>query len=338
MQLWFYNGVPYLCEPMDIIQTIRRQTAEKGIDILRDVKPMDYAIMFTCPWHNGGRERKASCGFIHRKKKDGLDPGTINCFACKRKTNLEEFISNCFGYYDGGIWGAKWLSSNFSSADVDERSKIKLSDITSKALSRNKNEDIQITNYISEQELDSYRYIHPYMYKRRLTDEIINMFDIGYDIQSQCITFPIQDEFGNVLFIARRSVNTKYFHYPNAVVKPLYGLYQLRKYAGDINEVIVCESMLNALTAWTYGRPAIALNGTGSSKQLQDLLKLPYRKIILALDPDDAGRKGTRKIYDTLKNSKILTKLIIPIGKDVNDLSYQEFVSLPEVFITESNI
>lgn len=336
--MWFYNGVPYLCEPMDIIQTIRRQTAEKGIDILRDVKPMDYAIMFTCPWHNGGRERKASCGFIHRKKKDGLDPGTINCFACKRKTNLEEFISNCFGYYDGGIWGAKWLSSNFSSADVDERSKIKLSDITSKALSRNKNEDVQITNYISEQELDSYRYIHPYMYKRRLTDEIINMFDIGYDIQSQCITFPIQDEFGNVLFIARRSVNTKYFHYPNAVVKPLYGLYQLRKYAGDINEVIVCESMLNALTAWTYGRPAIALNGTGSSKQLQDLLKLPYRKIILALDPDDAGRKGTRKIYDTLKNSKILTKLIIPIGKDVNDLSYQEFVSLPEVFITESNI
>lgn len=336
--MWFYNGVPYLCEPMDIIQTIRRQTAEKGIDILRDVKPMDYAIMFTCPWHNGGRERKASCGFIHRKKKDGLDPGTINCFACKRKTNLEEFISNCFGYYDGGIWGAKWLSSNFSSADVDERSKIKLSDITSKALSRNKNEDVQIINYVSEQELDSYRYIHPYMYKRRLTDEIINMFDIGYDMQTQCITFPIQDEFGNVLFIARRSVNTKYFHYPNAVVKPLYGLYQLRKYAGDINEVIVCESMLNALTAWVYGRPAIALNGTGSSKQLQDLLKLPYRKIILALDPDDAGRKGTRKIYDTLKNSKILTKLIIPIGKDVNDLSYQEFVSLPEVFITESNI
>lgn len=323
---------------MDIIQTIRRQTAEKGIDILRDVKPMDYAIMFTCPWHNGGRERKASCGFIHRKKKDGLDPGTINCFACKRKTNLEEFISNCFGYYDGGIWGAKWLSSNFSSADVDERSKIKLSDITSKALSRNKNEDVRIINYVSEQELDSYRYIHPYMYKRRLTDEIINMFDIGYDMQTQCITFPIQDEFGNVLFIARRSVNTKYFHYPNAVVKPLYGLYQLRKYAGDINEVIVCESMLNALTAWVYGRPAIALNGTGSSKQLQDLLKLPYRKIILALDPDDAGRKGTRKIYDTLKNSKILTKLIIPIGKDVNDLSYQEFVSLPEVFITESNI
>ena len=336
--MWFYNGVPYLCEPMDIIQAIRRQTAEKGIDILRDVKPMDYAIMFTCPWHNGGRERKASCGFIHRKKKDGLDPGTINCFACKRKTNLEEFISNCFGYYDGGIWGAKWLSSNFSSADVDERSKIKLSDITSKALSRNKNEDVQIINYVSEQELDSYRYIHPYMYKRRLTDEIISMFDIGYDMQTQCITFPIQDEFGNVLFIARRSVNTKYFHYPNAVVKPLYGLYQLRKYAGDINEVIVCESMLNALTAWVYGRPAIALNGTGSSKQLQDLLKLPYRKIILALDPDDAGRKGTRKIYDTLKNSKILTKLIIPIGKDVNDLSYQEFVSLPEIFITESNI
>lgn len=336
--MWFYNNVPYLCEPIDIIHAIRRQTLEQGIDVLREIKPMEYAIMFTCPWHNNGNERKPSCGFIFRKKKGGLDVGQIHCFACHKVTYLEEFISNCFGIYDGGIWGAKWLSNNFSSADIDTRSAIDLAGITSKALQRNNSQLNLNINYVTEQELDSYRYIHPYMYQRKLTDEIINMFDIGYDANTQCLTFPVSDENGNVLFIARRSVNTKYFHYPDSAIKPLYGLYQLRKYAGDINEVVICESMLNCLTSWVYGRPALALNGTGSVKQLEDLSKLPYRKFILALDPDDAGDKGTRKIYDKLKNSKILTKFIIPIEKDINDLSYQEFCSLPEVFVTESNI
>ena len=165
------------------------------------------------------------------------------------------------------------------------------------------------------------------------------MFDVGFDPKTQCITFPVTDESGNVLFIARRSVNTKYFHYPESVVKPLYGLYQLKKYGGEnLNEVVITESIFNCLTSWVYGKPAIALNGTGSSIQLQELQKLPYRKFILALDPDDAGDKGTQKIYDKLKGSKILTKYIIPVNKDLNDLSYEEFVSLPEVFLTESNI
>lgn len=336
--MWFYNNVPYLCEPIDIIHTLRRQTLEQGIDILRDIKPMEYAIMFTCPWHNDGNERKASCGFIFRKKKGGLDVGMVHCFACHKLATLEEFVSNCFGVYDGGLYGAKWLSSNFTTADVDERSKINLSDITSKSLERHNKTTNQLNTYITEQELQSYRFFHPYMYQRKLTDEIIYMFDIGFDQKSQCITFPVQDENGNVLFIARRSVNTKFFNYPNAAIKPLYGLYQLKKYGGNLNEVVITESMLNCLSSWVYGKPAIALNGTGSSKQLQDLKKLPYRKFILALDPDDAGDKGTKKIYDALKDSKILTKYIIPKNKDVNDLSYQEFVSLPEVFLTESNI
>lgn len=337
--MWFYNNVPYMCEPIDIIHTLRRQTSELGIDVLREIKPMEEAIMFTCPWHKNGMERKPSCGFIIRKKKDGLPVGSVHCFGCRKLTTLEEFISNCFNVYDGGLYGAKWLSKTFTSADVDERSQFNLSDITAKALKRENINPLiqpQIT-YVSEEELDSYRYIHPYMYYRKLTDEIINMFDIGYDMNTQCITFPIHDENGNVLFIARRSVNTKYFNYPNAAVKPLYGLYQLRKYGGNINEVILTESMINCCTCWGYGRPALALNGTGSSKQLKDLSKLPYRKFILGLDPDEAGDKGTQKIYDELKGSKIVTKLIIPKNKDINDLSYQEFVSLPEIFMTDSN-
>ena len=53
---------------------------------------------------------------------------------------------------------------------------------------------------------------------------------------------------------------------------------------------------------------------------------------ILGLDPDKAGNKGTWKLKRNLQN-KILSKLVIPYGKDINDLSYEEFIRLPQIYI-----
>lgn len=156
----------------------------------------------------------------------------------------------------------------------------------------------------------------------------------GYDTEQEAITFPVRDKEGNCLFIARRSVNIKWFNYPQNIEKPIYGIYELGKYAPkDLDEIVVCESMINCITVWVYGKFAVALNGTGSINQLEELLKLPYRKIVLALDPDNAGEKGVKRIFNKLKNYKIVTKLIIPKGKDINDLSKEEFYNLKEIFI-----
>ena len=93
--------------------------------------------------------------------------------------------------------------------------------------------------------------------------------------------------------------------------------------------------MLNCITVWGYGKYAVALNGTGSSSQLQELKNLPYRKIILALDPDEAGIKGCHKIYKALKDSKLITRVQVPKGKDINDLSEEEFKNLNEYFMND---
>ena len=61
---------------------------------------------------------------------------------------------------------------------------------------------------------------------------------------------------------------------------------------------------------------------------------MPFVKFVLALDPDDAGEKGEQKIIDYFKGKKLLSKLVIPEGKDVNDLSYVEFMELEEFEIT----
>ena len=83
---------------------------------------------------------------------------------------------------------------------------------------------------------------------------------------------------------------------------------------------------------WKY---ALALNGTGSQSQLEELSKLKYRKYILALDPDDGGIKGCRRIYNALKGIKILTRVKIPKDKDINDLTKDEIENLQEFYMND---
>ena len=227
----------------------------------------------------------------------------------------------------------------FLAINVEERNEIVLD------FDRTTTNVMGTRNYVSETELDSYRYLHPYMYERKLTDKIIELFDIGYDVKTECLTFPIRDIMGNCLFVARRSVKTKYFNYPASVEKPLYGLYEVF-YAGDCykhwhdeygiknaDEIIVCESMLDALTCWVYGKFAVALNGLGNDLQFEQLRKLKVRKLILATDSDEAGMRARQRIAKNVPN-KLITQYILPTGKkDINELSEDEFNNLVETFI-----
>ena len=80
------------------------------------------------------------------------------------------------------------------------------------------------------------------------------------------------------------------------------------------------SSILNALTCWRYGIPAVALMGTGSSSQFEILKRLPVKSYILGLDPDPAGQAGAQRIKHALKGYKLLYKYNIPQGLDINDL------------------
>ena len=158
------------------------------------------------------------------------------------------------------------------------------------------------------------------------------MFDLGYDKDTDCITFNCRNEQGKTLFVARRSVKTKWFNYPHDSEKELFGLYELSLQKEQPHEVYVCESMIDALTIWQFGRYAVAMNGLGTAKQFQQLRNMKCRKLILATDNDKAGQKARKTIRENVRN-KIITEIILPEGKkDINELTKEEFDSLEEVF------
>lgn len=340
------NDVQFNVELIDILQELISQLRANDIQLIQKYKDGPTHIQVCCPYHNNGQERRPSAGI--RK-----DDGVFHCFACGEIHSLQEVISYCFGHTDDivGKFGWQWLLKNFATVQVEERKDVELDFKRSgvrignecgnvKQYPQQFKSDKHITGnfngYVTEEELDKYRYIHPYMYKRGLTDEVIELFDIGYDSATKSITFPVKDINGNCLFVARRSVISKFFNYPEGVEKPLYGLYEIMKFYNErylISEVIVCESMLDALSFWTIGKFACALNGLGNELQFKQLRELPCRKIILATDMDERGLAARKRIRHNIQNRKIITEYIFPKGrKDANECTKEELLNLEEVF------
>lgn len=314
------NDTPVMASVSQIVTTLQRELHIAGIALLRDVQQPKFKgqdMMVTCPFHKHGQENKPSCGITTRQKRRGLkivEAGTVHCFVCHTTRTLDEFIGYCFD--QDKEFGANWILDHFSNFDIEKREGF------FRLPSREHKEEKPI-EYITEEELSKYRYFHPYMYKRYLTDEQIDYFDIGVDIKSGEITFPVKDINGNVLFIARRSIKGKRFHIPNTVTnKPLCYLYEAQHLYPDSKVLYICESMFNALTLMRFV-PAVALLGTGTHSQVEQLKYLPYRRYVLCLDNDDAGINGMIKLTHDLSKCKLID-VMIPKDetKDINDLGY----------------
>jgi DNA primase len=61
--------------------------------------------------------------------------------------------------------------------------------------------------------------------------------------------------------------------------------------------------------------------GTGINSQYEELKHLGYRTFRLALDSDQAGTRGTKKLIEALKNIGFIYTVDLPEGRDINDLA-----------------
>lgn len=305
----------------------------------------DYYSIF-CPFHKDGQERKPSCGILmHEQYRNGqhYPAGFCHCFTCGYAKPIEDAVSDMLKAKNMTGLGLDWLKKYVPGFDIDNtdiEQLIPASTLQNLTNSYAMDYIAQLSNtqqqqFVSEEELASYRYTVPYMYERGLTDQLIEAFDIGFDPNHippgrkqpvPCITFPVRDKQGRTLFFVRRSVSGKYFNMPKDIQKPVYGIDMIPK---GCTSIVICESCLNALTAIKYGKTAVALLGTGNPYQIQQLKELGIREFIIALDPDEAGRKGTARLKRELKKVALVWEYAdIPEGKDLNDLTFEEFQNL----------
>ena len=327
---------------MDILEVVDK-LAE--FELIRKHKRVGNYMQIYCPFHNDGKERKPSCGILLVDEFRGgkkYPQGFTHCFTCGYAHTIDQTITDLLKQQNIQKSGVDWLVENIPGFELEDTESDFLipNELMGALLSKYAVDYISTLTskkqeYVSEEELAKYRFTVPYMYERKLTDELIEKFDVGFDANwippgrkkpVPCITFPVRDINGNTLFFCRRAISTKLFNYPQGVTKPVYGLYEL---PNGCKSVVVCESCFNAITSTRYGRPAVALLGTGNSYQIQQLKELGVREFILAFDPDEAGQRATAKLKKALRSVAIVWSFDgIPPGKDINDLTQEEFDAL----------
>ena len=321
----------------DILNTLKSELSLRGLNRFQVFRDGVENIQTNCPFHKNGQERKPSFGI-------NKSTGSAHCFTCGWSGDLTTLISELFGKMDGGTFGKNWLLKRYNSVEVETRPNI-LEGVGFDGVSSDSNNSGHIRNRrkfnanclgaetnsdrITEEELESYRYIHPYMYERGLTYEIIEEFDIGYDRNRQEITFPVLDLNGECVFVAGRSVNSKFFRLPEGKNKPVYQAYRFVDTPSTY--AYITESFLNCLTCWKYDQPAMALIGTGNKYQYDILNNLPVREYILAFDPDEAGRRATERFKKNVHNKIIREVQYVEPDRDINDLQ-EDFFKLPIIY------
>lgn len=325
---------------MDVVAIVDK-LAEFGL--VRPNRLINNYYSIYCPFHNNGQERKPSCGVLLRDEyRNGVRyrAGWYHCFSCGYSKNLNEAIGDILKLHSIDKSGFDWLKENVPGFESEFEFEYLLPEdlmesVNNKfALNYIQEKKQETTTYVSEEELSKYRYTVPYMYQRKLTDEIIAKYDVGVDLhwippgrkrEVPCITFPVRDKDGQTLFICRRSIEGKLYSLPTGVTKPVYGIDMIPK---GTTSIIICESIINALTLEVWGYNAVALLGTGNSYQLQQLKRLGCHEFVICMDGDDAGRKASMKLRNQLSSVAIVWTINMLEGKDVNDLDKSTFDEL----------
>ena len=300
------------------IKTILEQVRiESGFTLYKDIQDKGDNLMVQCPCHKSGQERHPSCSVLNTDDDPNVPRGWHHCFTCGMSLPIEAVIGKCFGR--DTEFGKEWLKDHYG--DIFVEHKVVLPEITF-------NKSTPVKKYLEESMLNDYDYYHNYMWERKLSKEVVDRFRVGYDPQKRMLTFPVWDEKGHLVMITGRSVQTKMFHIDKDVDKPVYLLNFMLQ--DNVKTIYVCESQVNTLYMNSLGYPAVGLIGTGSATQYKILRRCGIRNFILLFDGDEAGRKGAQRFKDNMGDEFMITDVILPQGKDVNDLSPQEIKSLLE--------
>ncbi len=308
-------GNKVILTPMEMILKTLQSELTNGK--LKDIGyPKGSNIPVTCPCHKDGKERHPSCMVFADPDDAETQYGKAHCFTCGYVATLPQFIADCFDEDEEGF-GEEWLLSRCETAFLTE-----VSYLPPIVLEKKKEEP----QFLDENVLKNFEYYHDYMWYRKLSKEVVDLFEVGYDPVKNMITFPVRDEKGRLVFITARSVVTKRFEIPETVKKPIYLLYYILQ--KRITNVAVVESQINALYLWSLNIPAICLFGTGSKYQMDILKRCGIRVFNLFFDGDEAGRKGARRFKAAMPDDIIVNTFILPDNKDINDLTPDEITDL----------
>ncbi|MDO8735058.1 MAG: DNA primase [Elusimicrobiota bacterium] len=144
------------------------------------------------------------------------------------------------------------------------------------------------------------------------------------------VMFPIFDITGRIVAFGGRvlddAIQPKYLNSPETAVysksRVLYGLNFAGKTVRENNSAIILEGYVDVIMCHQYGiTNTVATLGTAFTPQHSSLLKRYTDNIIVAYDPDTAGRSSAIRSCEVLLNDDLYVKIAqLPDGKDSDEI------------------
>jgi DNA primase len=252
-----------------------------------------------------------------------LGRGVFHCFACGAGGNVLDFVAAMEGCslreaalrlqaaHGDGHCGAHWVAVRSAEAR-------KL--VTKK---REANPPLHFSLALNP--------AHRYLVERGIEMGTANYFGVGYfrgrGLMSERIAIPIHDEEGRLVAYCGRALDgaTPRYRFPAGFEKSqvLFNHHRAR-ITGD-DQVIVVEGFFDCMRVHQAGFGCVvALMGARLSGTQKSLLIDQYRKVILMLDGDAAGRSATAQIASDLAPAMSVSELLLAPGVQPDQMTREQ--------------
>lgn len=280
-----------------------------------------------CPFHKGGTEVKPS---FYLYVGPGERYGSSFCHTC------------------GEGWSLKGLLRKLGVTDIDgiaERTGAVNKTRSREEIERQAIRGLDFGNpVLPEYILGLFDYCPVKLLESGFTKDTLRAFQIGFDAEELRITYPIRDHLGNLIGMSGRTVvgaPEKYRIYKSRFAQLLSGynvdkshtlwgidkLYLPAMAGGGTGEpLVLCEGFKAAMWVYQAGhRNVVAAMGTALSREQIVLVQRTCNRVILFLDNDLPGYRGTLKLLDkqgqNLPNVRVANYGPENEGKSPDDLA-----------------
>lgn len=270
---------------------------------------------YNCPICHSGKGENGTGAFNINPK----DTTSWRCFSCGNSGdifNLIGLVRDLETFNQQLQYACEFFNIDFNSNDIELSQKEFKKDDFKNAMKvpNGTNKKENYFNYFKECNKQLAEFLKDKKEYRGISLETLNKFTIGYDKEKDSIVIPTK-----IYSYSLRSITGKRIQKVTAS-NPI----NLKCLSQDLDvPIFVVEGEIDALSLEEIGHKAVGLGSTTNyNKLIEKLSKIGKLKkpLIIALDNDDAGRKATLSLTNTLKDMKIdyVVSMDIPY-KDPNE-------------------
>ena len=287
-----------------------------------------------------GKELRGKCPIHLGEGTDtfhaNVEKNAFHCFSCKARGNVLDFaaaMEKC-SLREAAVKLQDWFGVAVSSGG--ERSPKPDKESTGSELATEESRGAgTVINPPLIFQLKGVDARHPYLASRGIRTETAEDFGVGFysgrGSMSGRIVIPIRNETGELVAYVGRAIDDSEPKYKFPVgFKKSHVLFNL-DYALELataDTIILVEGFFDCLKLTQAEQVCVALMGSSLSPQQEQLLAKHFRRVVIMLDGDEAGRNGTDDILLRLGRKVWVKSITLPDGKQPDQMSAEELTSL----------